>query len=107
MFVLPSHDMPNPTDVNPSNFRVQSVLYSSVEFSVAWGDWAAPEGRVRRLAMRWNGDEKGNAGYPKTFGHPVWFQIPPELSLTFLRSLLGQEHGNATAIIDALREVVV
>lgn len=75
--------MPSPTDVNPHNFKVLEVIYDLNGFSVAWGIW---EDETKRLAMRWNGDGD-DKGYPKTFGNPVWFMLPNELSLPILRSL--------------------
>lgn len=75
--------MPEPTDVNPRNFKVLEVVYNLNDFSVAWGIW---EDGSHRLAMRWNGEGQ-DQGYPKTFGNPVWFMLPNELSLPFLRVL--------------------
>lgn len=75
--------MPHPKDVNPHNFKVEEIVYNLNGFSVAWGTW---EDGSRRLAMRWNGDGE-DMGYPKTFGNPVWFMLPTELSLPLLQSL--------------------
>ncbi|MCK4563156.1 MAG: hypothetical protein KAU94_00620 [Verrucomicrobia bacterium] len=75
--------MPDPTEVNPRNFEVKEIIYDLNGFSVAWGKW---EDGTTRLAMRWNG-EGDDKGYPKTFGNPVWFMLPNELSLPLLQSL--------------------
>ena len=72
--------MPGPSEVNPRNFRVVEVLYDVDGFSIAWGQ---SEDGTELLGMRWNGDAIGDPGYPKTFGNPVWFFIPPELSRPF------------------------
>ena len=84
--------MPKPEDVNPWNFEVREVIYDNNGFSVAWGIW---EEDNERLAMRWNGDGT-DAGYPKTFGNPVWFLIPEELGLPFSKTLrdLGSSSKN-------------
>ncbi|WP_157719110.1 hypothetical protein [Halopseudomonas salegens] len=70
--------MPKPEEVNPRNFKVESVVYNDGDFSIAWGEWEDGE---LHLAMRWNGDE--SPGYPKTFGHPVWFLLPQDLTIPF------------------------
>ena len=76
--------MPQPNEVNPHNFHVKQIVYNLNGFSVAWGIWEGDGSH--RLAMRWNGDGE-DKGYPKTFGHPVWFILPNELSVPFLQSL--------------------
>ena len=76
--------MPKPQNVNPSNFEVKEIVYNLNSFSVAWGIWK--EDGTYCLAMRWDGT--GNdKGYPKTFGYPVWFMLPKELSLPLLQAL--------------------
>ena len=75
--------MPQPSEVNPRNFEVIEIIYNLNGFSVAWGVW---EDGSHRLAMRWNGEGE-DRGYPKTFGNPVWFMLPNELSLPFLKAL--------------------
>ena len=85
--------MPSPSDVNPHNFHVVEVLYDFNGFSVAWGQ---SEDGTRLLGMRWNGDSPGDPGYPKTFGNPVWFHIPDEISLP-LAAQLEQLNGNLAA----------
>jgi len=85
--------MPNPNSVNPHNFNTLEIVYSLNGFSIAWGEW---EDGTRRLAMRWDG-EGDDKGYPKTFGNPVWFLLPNELSLPFLKALdiySPKTHGN-------------
>ena len=76
--------MPKPEDVNPHNFKVEHVLFNHDGFSIAWGTW---EGNGQRLGMRWDGD--GDAGYPKTFGNPVWFVIPVGLTIPIAAALLA------------------
>lgn len=93
--------MPDPIDVNPHNFQVHQIIYNDGDFSIAWGRW---EDGNMHLAMRWNGD--GDAGYPKTFGNPVWFLIPGNLSIPILRGVLGAEFSNAEAIADAIKDII-
>ena len=47
-------------DVNPSNFKVENVVFENEDFSIAIGIWANGD---RRMAMRWNGHED-DPGYP-------------------------------------------
>ncbi|HEY3328082.1 MAG TPA: hypothetical protein VGK14_13085 [Novimethylophilus sp.] len=75
--------MPRPSEVNPHNFKTEEIVYSLNGFSVAWGIW---EDGSHRLAMRWDGEGE-DKGYPKTFGNPVWFMLPAELSLPMLKML--------------------
>lgn len=50
-------------DVNPSNFKVENVVFENDDFSIAIGIW---ENGERRMAMRWNG-YGDDPGYPKLF----------------------------------------
>lgn len=73
----------NPEEVNPGNFQVERILYTSPEgggFSVAVGIWT--EDNMRRLAVRWNGDieDPNSKGYPTSHTHPMWFQLPYDLN---------------------------
>lgn len=95
--------MPAPSAVNPANFKVLQVIFNQPDFSIAWGLW---QGEHPRLAMRWNGDDTGDAGYPKTFGHPVWFLIPKELRVPFLRTLLGHPGVDTRTVSDVIAAVV-
>ena len=92
-FIIKSEKFtPEPSVVNPHNFKVVEIIYNLNGFSVAWGIW---EDDTYRLAMRWNG-EGDDKGYPKTFGNPVWFMLPQELSLPILQSL-GAYQGSHRA----------
>jgi len=68
----------NPNNVNPRNFNVIEIIYTSPDgsFSIAKGEWT--DDRMNRFAMRWNGDVNNPAdnGYPSVLGHPMWFQLP-------------------------------
>lgn len=86
--------MPKPIDVNPNNYKVSSILYDNGEFSIAIGVW---EGTVNTLAMRWNGDDE-DKGYPKTFGHPMWFVIHNDLKQNIIQSLMIEDKN----IVDKL-----
>ena len=90
--------MPDPKEVTPANFKPEHILYSIDGFSIAYGKW---ESKSMRIAMRWDGDEFENKGYPKTFGHPVWFVIPEALKIPILRSIIGQA-GCKKEILDVL-----
>ena len=70
-------------DVNPSNFKVENVVFENEDFSIAIGIWANGD---RRMAMRWNGHEDDPV-YPKLFGNPVWFIVDDSLILPFLNAL--------------------
>jgi hypothetical protein len=97
--------MPKPEDVNPHNFKVDRVLFTRDGFSVAWGTWES--GPERRMGMRWDGDDAGgDKGYPKTFGHPVWFIIQDELALPFMKALLGCEGAADVALIEVMAEQI-
>jgi len=41
--------------------------------------------------MRWNGDDKDDAGYPKTFGNPMWFIIHDDLKQIIIQSLMSND----------------
>ena len=80
--------MPNPKDVNPGNFKVKKVLFNNSSFSVAYGTWADKKSVV---AMRWNGDDKKDQGYPKTFGNPMWFIIHDDLKNMIVQGLIDKD----------------
>ena len=86
-------------DVNPWNFKVKSILYETASFSIAYGEWKE---EYDCIAMRWNGEDKHDAGYPKTFGHPVWFIIPDELTVAISKSLLETKNCNKKEILNVL-----
>jgi hypothetical protein len=83
----------NPEKVNPHNFRQKKILFNDNEFSIAIGDWISENQTPQEcLGMRWNGDLENSAGYPKTFGHPVWFIIPQNLTACFTKALAELEN---------------
>lgn len=92
-----------PENVNPGNFQVIEVVYDNQEFSIAFGLW---ENRDRVLAMRWNGDNDSDAGYPKTFGHPMWFIISNELRVPILTSLIGLPFSDKERLLRVIDESV-
>jgi hypothetical protein len=53
--------MPEPEDVNPSNFEVDRVIYNQGGFSIAIGTWVEDE--TERFSMRWN-EVPTAIGYP-------------------------------------------
>lgn len=91
--------MPSPTTVNPHNFKVKSVIFDNNVFSVAIGTW---KNQTNMLAMRWNGDDSGDAGYPKTFGNPVWFVIHEDLNQPIIQGLISQDPQLANQILDSI-----
>ena len=80
--------MPKPETVNPNNYKVDVVLFDNDEFSIALGTW---EKNKNTLAMRWNGDNEKDKGYPKTFGHPMWFIIHNDLKQSIVKSLMEKD----------------
>jgi hypothetical protein len=89
--------MPKPIDVKPKNFSVKKVLFDNGDFSMVIGDWINEK---NVLAMRWNGDDKENSGYPKTFGNPMWFIIHNELKHPIIQALLHQNPETIDKLLD-------
>lgn len=79
--------MPNPKDVNPENFKVERVLFDNDSFSVAYGIW---DSKNKVVAMRWNGDNEEDKGYPKAFGNPMWFIIHDDLKNMIIKGLIDK-----------------
>ena len=77
--------MPKPIEVNPRNYKVKSVLFDNGEFSIVIGTW---EKKENVLAMRQNGDDNEDKGYPKTFENPMWFIIHGDLKQPIIQSLM-------------------
>jgi hypothetical protein len=62
-----------PEKVKPAKFHVHTIIYNNDNFSVAYGIW---DNTDKRLAMRWNGEDIDEIGYPSQGGNPLWFQLP-------------------------------
>ena len=92
----------DPENVNPSKFKVEHVLFDNPYFAIAYGIW---ENDSNRLAMRWNGTGE-NAGYPKAFGHPMWFIVDEQLYVPILRSLIGYPNADSTKILKVLEQII-
>lgn len=94
-----------PENANPSNFKVDKILFNNGSFSIALGIW---ESSSKKLAMRWNGDitNEDDKGYPKTFGNPMWFILDDEIKLPLLKSILGMKNSIDKNIIDTLTEIL-
>ena len=90
-----------PSEVNPRNFKVKYILFETYDFSIAYGNWNQQE---NCLAMRWNGNEN-ESGYPKTFGHPVWFIIPNDMTFVLAKSLLEFKDANKQLVLNLLNEI--
>jgi hypothetical protein len=95
--------MPKAIDVNPQNFQVATVLFDDGEFSIAVGIWQSTQ---RRLAMRWNG-QAGDPGYPKLFGHPVWFILPEKMTVPMLKRLLDAAGADARNVLSEPGNIIV
>ena len=80
--------MPKPIDVNPNNYKVKSILFDNGEFAVAIGTW---ENTPNILAIRWNGNDSEDKGYPKTFGYPMWFIIHDNLKQSIIQALMQND----------------
>lgn len=94
--------MPAPSKVHHSKFPVKHILYDDGDFAIAWGKY--DKGR-KCLGMRWNRGGKSNLGYPKLFQHPVWFVLPNELSVSFIKALLGVDFVNNKRLLQVLDEL--
>ncbi len=96
--------MIDPHDVEHKKYPVDAIVFNNGLFSVAWGTW---NNEKKMLGMRWNTSDSSNpadVGYPKTFGHPVWFMVPEELTVAILRGLLTVAHSDKQAIANILAE---
>ena len=91
-----------PSEVNPRNFKVKYILFENPDFSIAYGNW---NNEQYCLAMRWNGYEN-DSGYPKTFGHPMWFIIPKSMTFVLAKSLLEFEETDKQLVINLLNELI-
>ena len=91
-----------PENVNPKNFQLIEIVYNNNDFSIAYGKF---EDGINCIAMRWNGDEN-DAGYPKTFGNPMWFIIDNRLKQLFLKSLIGEKFANNAKILEVLKNEI-
>lgn len=90
-----------PEKVNPRNFKVNEIVYDNSHFSIAYGKF---ENGDNCIAMRWNGDGEEDAGYPKTFGNPMWFIVDNQLKLPILKALINETHSIGTNLIKVLQE---
>jgi hypothetical protein len=89
--------MPKPTEFKPNNYKVNSVLFDNTEFSIVLGTW---KGNKNILAMRWNGDNEDDKGYPKTFGHPMWFIIHNDLKQPIIQALMQNDKNIIDKLLD-------
>ncbi len=94
----------DPKKVNPSNFKVESILFDNDYFSIAFGNWE--NSKEFSIAMRWNGNDGGDVGYPKLFKNPVWFLIHNDLRTPIVKCLLELECSENDLIIKALSKLI-
>tara|TARA_B100000214_G_scaffold10058_1_gene7215 strand:+ start:11192 stop:11554 length:363 start_codon:yes stop_codon:yes gene_type:complete len=76
--------MPRAIEVEHKRWTQTSVLIDTGEYSYIYGYYQG--NAVKTIGMRWNGKGQ-DAGYPKLFKRPVWFNIPQELTLPTLLML--------------------
>lgn len=88
-----------PEKVNPRNFKVNEIIYDNYEFSIAYGKF---ENGDNCIAMRWNGDGETDAGYPKTFGNPMWFIVHQDVMKVILKGLIGEKNSKKEALLKTL-----
>ena len=86
--------------MNPAGFKVQQVLYHQNGFAVSWG---TRNQRVPPRAVARTGADNGNLGFPIPHGNPVWFLVPSNLSVMFLRTLHGQTKVKYREIIAVMQ----
>lgn len=82
--------------ISPKNkWELKSVLYDagSGRFAIASGYW---KGRSA-IGIRWNGshNEGLGLGTPNSFGRPIWFILPEELTPVILASLENEDIWNS------------
>jgi hypothetical protein len=89
-------------NVNPGNFKVESIIYNDDYFAIAYGVWTKDDTKV--LAMRWTGEQSdpNDAGYPKTFGNPMWFIVTDNLKNLLLSALLSSKYSNTKEILSIM-----
>jgi len=92
-----------PELVNPRNFNVIEIIYDNDEFSIAYGKFESGDNCI---AMRWNGDDEDDKGYPKTFGNPMWFIIDNRLKQLFIKSLIGEKFAKNDKILEVLKSEI-
>ena len=96
--------MKNPTEVNPNNFQVKQILFTSEDdtFSIAYGIW---HGEKNVLAMRWNGkpQDPKDVGYPKTFGNPMWFIVHDDLLQPIVHALANVDQQLIKRLLDSTK----
>lgn len=96
--------MPHPSEVNPSKFNVEQIIYNIDGFSIAYGVWVDDNNRY--LAVRWDGEEN-RTGFPQSFGRPQWLIIPDDLTVPFAKALLDtDEQTDKNRIIEILRTLI-
>jgi hypothetical protein len=89
--------MPKPINVNPKNYKVKSILFDNGNFSVAISTW---KNMSNTLAMRWSGNDKEDRGYPKAFGHPMWFIIHNDLKQPIILALMQDDKNIINKLLD-------
>ena len=89
--------MPKPEAVNPKNFNVENILFDNGQFSIAIGTWHGDTKNA--LAMRWNGNDTDDKGYPKTFGNPMWFIIHEDLKQPIIQALMQNDKNIVNKIL--------
>lgn len=93
----------NPENVNPKKYKVIEIIYENDEFAIAYGQF---ENGENCLAMRWNGIDETDKGFPNSFGNPTWFIVDNKLKMSILKSLIGEKYSQNLKILEILRTEV-
>lgn len=81
-------EMASGKDVRPGNWSEVKDLYDDGEMSLIWGRYDGA--KAFDIGIRWNGSGADDPGYPKCFGNPVWFVLPPMFAIPVLHALQEQ-----------------
>jgi hypothetical protein len=88
-----------PENVKPKNFELIEIVYDNEEFSIAYGSYRGGE---KCIAMRWNGRDEEDPGYPKTFKNPMWMIINDSLKIPFLKAVFAEKYSKSDTILKIL-----
>jgi len=92
----------DPKKVNPSNFKVDKIIYNDDEFSIAFGTSA---NNSKIIGMRWNGDDDENIGFPNSYNKPMWFVIPSDLAKNFITTLTDNKFTDKELLQKTISEL--
>jgi len=90
-----------PSQIKSEYFTQKSIIYHTPEFTIAYGICYDD---IMRLAMRWNGENDDDIGYPSKYGQPEWFYFPENLTIKLLFSIIEQSQCNSLETLLLLRD---